>query len=295
MSIILDGTTGITTPADTIATSNLNFTGTGQRITGDMSNATLANRLAFQSSTTNGVSILNLIPNGTAKQSAIWAFDNSTDQSNSAIAAFGLNAAATEVSIQAASVGTGTYLPMTFRTNSTTQMTIATDGTITGTKGNLQLISGTAVASTSGTSIDFTGIPSWAKRITVMFSGVSTNGTSIINLLLGTGGTPTYATSGYLGTMFATIGGSAAITNLSTAITTADTGVATWVRHGSFTFTNITGNTWTFIGTLANSDTVRTGLIAGSIPLGAALTAVRITTVNGTDTFDAGSINIMYE
>jgi len=188
---------------------------------------------------------------------------------------------------------------LTLPSVSGTVLTSATGQTLTAPiingMGSSVITSGTAVASTSGTSIDFTGIPSWAKRVTVMFNGVSTSGTSIINLLLGTGGTPTYATSGYLGTMFATIGGSTAITNLSTAITTADTGAATWVRHGNFTFTNVTGNTWTFVGTLANSESVRTGLISGSIALGSALTAIRITTVNGTDTFDAGSINILWE
>jgi len=166
-----------------------------------------------------------------------------------------------------------------------------TSGTPTGVG---VLTSGTSQASTSGTSIDFTSIPSWVKRITVMFNGVSTSGSSVVTMLLGTGST-TYATSGYLGTMFATIGGSSAASNFTTAITTADTGAATWLRNGNYVFTNITGNTWTFSGSLANSDSARTNLTSGSIALGAALTAVRITTVNGTDTFDAGSINILYE
>lgn len=59
------------------------------------------------------------------------------------------------------------------------------------------LTSGTAVATTSGTSIDFTGIPSWAKKITVMFSAVSTNGTSPIQVQIGAG---SVSNSGYVGT-----------------------------------------------------------------------------------------------
>jgi hypothetical protein len=158
------------------------------------------------------------------------------------------------------------------------------------------ITSGTAVASTSGTSIDFTSIPSWVKRITVMFNGVSTSGTSVVSLLLGTGSTPTYATSGYLGTMFASLGTSSnAVLNFTTAITTSDTGAATWVRHGTYVFTNISGNNWTIMGMLGNSDIARTNFTSGSSSLGATLTAVRITTANGTDTFDAGSINILYE
>ena len=58
------------------------------------------------------------------------------------------------------------------------------------------LTSGTAVASTSGTSIDFTGLPSWVKRITVIFNGVSLSGSSNLLIQLGTGST-TYTTSGY--------------------------------------------------------------------------------------------------
>jgi len=161
------------------------------------------------------------------------------------------------------------------------------------------LVSGTAVTCAGQTSIDFTGIPSWVKRITVMFAGVSTSGTSVVTMLLGTGST-TYATSGYLGTMFASLGTSSnAVSNFTTAITTSDTSASTWVRHGLYVFTNITGNSWTFTGSLANSDTARTSFTSGSVSLGAALTAVRITTVNGTDTFDttpsAGTVNILYE
>ena len=71
---------------------------------------------------------------------------------------------------------------------STTQTLVANSGTLA------PIVSGTAVASTSGTSIDFTGIPSWVKRITVMLNGVSTSGTSIVQVQIGSG-SPT--TSGY--------------------------------------------------------------------------------------------------
>ena len=67
------------------------------------------------------------------------------------------------------------------QSNGTTKLTVAS----TGAYG--QLVSGTAVASTSGTSIDFTGIPSWVKRITVMFNGVSTSGTSFKQIQIGSG------------------------------------------------------------------------------------------------------------
>ena len=156
------------------------------------------------------------------------------------------------------------------------------------------ITSGTAVASTSGTSIDFTSIPSWVKRITVMFTGVSTSGTSNIQVQLGTGGTPTYTTTGYsaVGMGF---GGTAGGTTAYTAgFGYSDGNVATNTAGGQYVFSNLTGNTWTCsVSMWRNSNAI--GLGAGFIALAAALTAVRITTVNGTDTFDAGSINILYE
>jgi len=141
----------------------------------------------------------------------------------------------------------------------------------------------TAVASTSGTSIDFTSVPSWVERITVMLNGVSTNGTSTVQIQIGTGST-TYTTTGYvskfssssLTTGFGIVGNTAAVT-----------------RTGALVITNISGNTWVMQGNVDDASTAFSHI--GSIALSAALTAVRITTVNGTDTFDAGSINILYE
>jgi hypothetical protein len=158
------------------------------------------------------------------------------------------------------------------------------------------LTSGTAVASTSGTSIDFTSIPSWVKRITVNFAGVSTSGTSFVQIQLGTGGTPTYTTSGYLGSVTSSQTGTATA-NISAGFVTdnSSVGAAASIRHGSYVISNITGNTWICNGSLGLSNTTFVCVTAGSVPLGAALTAVRITTAGGTDTFDAGSINILYE
>ena len=155
------------------------------------------------------------------------------------------------------------------------------------------LVSGTAQASTSGTSIDFTGIPSWVKRITVIFSGVSTNGTSSTIVQLGTGATPTYTTSGYLGSCSTSSG--ATISNFSSGFMVNNSVAAASVVHGNIVIINISGNTWVESAVLALSDSANTRDSAGSVTLGAALTALRVTTVVGTNTFDAGSMNIMYE
>jgi len=153
------------------------------------------------------------------------------------------------------------------------------------------LVSGTSQASTSGTAINFASIPSWVKRITVMFQGVSTSGTSLVIIQLGTGATPTYTVSGYLGAALAT----AANVAVTIGLGTSNNLTAATVRHGSAIITNVTGNTWASQAVIATSDAASGGYAAGSIALAAALTAVRVTTVNGTDTFDAGAINILYE
>ena len=148
----------------------------------------------------------------------------------------------------------------------------------------------TAVASTSGTSIDFTGLPAWIKRLTVMFTGVSTNGTSIVQIQLGSG---SFTTTGYL------CSGTSVSAAVGAALYTAGFGfgnsrAATVISSGNFVISNLTSNTWSGFGLLARSEGAVIDYSAGSIALGGVLDRVRITTVNGTDTFDAGTVNILY-
>jgi hypothetical protein len=152
------------------------------------------------------------------------------------------------------------------------------------------IVSGTAVASTSGTSFDFTGIPSWVKRVTVMFNGVSTNGTSPPLIQLGTSAGIT--NTGYLG-------GSSESPN-RTSFTTGfglECKSAVNLIYGQCIICNISGNSWVAAhnAMLQQGGTYYQILGTGVVPLSATLDRVRITTVNGTDTFDAGSINILYE
>ena len=149
----------------------------------------------------------------------------------------------------------------------------------------------TAVASTSGTSIDFTSLPSWIKRITVIFNEVSTNSSSQRLVQLGTGST-TYTTSGYLAT--SSVVAATVATTSSTAGHLIYQDNAAYVTTGHMVLTNISGNIW-ISSHVTKGATNLTTIGAASVTLGAALTAVRITTVNGTDTFDAGSVNILYE
>ena len=157
------------------------------------------------------------------------------------------------------------------------------------------LTSDTAQASTSGTSIDFTSIPSWVRRITVMFVGVSTTGASKTIVQLGDSGG--IETSGYLGSAsFAD--GSASAENFSSGfIFNMRTGGTATVRHGMVVLALVdsSSNSWVEMGNVGDSDTTAVTVSGGSKALSATLDRVRITTIGGTDTFDAGSINIMYE
>jgi len=152
------------------------------------------------------------------------------------------------------------------------------------------LVAGTSQASTSGTSIDFTGIPSWVKRITVMFNGVSTNGSSGTLVQIGAG---SIVTSGYT-----SVSVSATSTNTVTSFSTTNgfviqSGSASENIIGRMVITNISGNVWISDHLFNRSGWSVTG--AGNLSLSGSLDRVRITSFNGTDTFDAGSINILYE
>ena len=120
-------TTGSVTSAGLSDSGNLTFTGTGNRITGDFSNATIANRVAFQSSTTNGNTLPILIPNGTATASGILAF-NGTDTANSSW--FGLYLDSSATYITSTKNGTGAYLPLTFSTGASERMRLDTSGNL---------------------------------------------------------------------------------------------------------------------------------------------------------------------
>jgi len=160
-----------------------------------------------------------------------------------------------------------------------------------------KIVSGTAVASTSGTSIDFTGIPSWVKRVTVMFDQVSTNGTSNPIIQLGTSGG--IQATNYRGlAAYVTGAGAQTATQITTGFVIWNfNNTAAAVGQGSAIFNILDSATgiWTMQSCTARSDTNWVSYAAGSKTLSGTLDRVRITTVNGTDTFDAGLINILYE
>ena len=166
-------------------------------------------------------------------------------------------------------------------------------GAVVSSMASSVITSGTAVASTSGTSIDFTSIPTWVKRVTILFGGVSTNGTSDKLIQLGNG---SFVTTGYVGaTGYVTT--STASTSTTTGFGLSSGGLAAETNSGFISFVNITGNTWVCSATISSNNGNQPGMIYtnGQISLASVLDRIRITTANGTDTFDAGSINILYE
>jgi hypothetical protein len=162
-------------------------------------------------------------------------------------------------------------------------------------------VSGTATASTSGTAVNFDNvIPATAKRITVMFQGVRTSDTGIIQVQLGTGSTPTYTITGYLGGAVSVQTSTASAVAYTTGFALVPQQAAAAVHHGVMTISlvNASTNAWAASSTSSRSDLNQSGSSAGSIALAAALTSVRVigsATGSPSNTFNAGTINIMWE
>jgi hypothetical protein len=151
-----------------------------------------------------------------------------------------------------------------------------------------RMVLSTAQNTTSGTAIDFSSIPNWVKRITVIFNGVSTSGISNIQVQIGSG---SITTSGYSGTC-SQAGGN---TVMSAAFVVNSNVQAANTHSGIITICLISGNTYVEAGTL-NANTATNGCFSGgTVSLSGTLDRLRLTTAGGTDTFDAGSVNILYE
>jgi hypothetical protein len=170
--------------------------------------------------------------------------------------------------------------------------------TISGSTGvaGAPLQRGTEVATTSGTTITIaTNIPDWVSRITVIFYGVSTNSTSRPMLQFGTGSTPTYVTTGYAVSSdnYATSAGP--ISTVTGGFVCGSTSSAASLWNVTYTFISTGSNRW--VGVVGGSTSGGAGVVlgGGTITLGAPLTAIRLTTPSGTDVFDAGAINYIYE
>lgn len=185
----------------------------------------------------------------------------------------------------------GTDATQTLTNKTITSPTIT--GAVVSSMASSVITSGTSV-SASGTSVNFTDIPSWVKRITVMFQGVSLSGTAGFLIQIGSG---SLTTTGYVSgglTAQSSSSSSGGFTN-TTGFQTNDASAAAYIYNGNIILNNVSGNLWMESGLLSATSGARGGISGGSITLSGALDRVRINTTNGTDTFDAGSINILYE
>lgn len=163
---------------------------------------------------------------------------------------------------------------------------------LNGSAANVPLVAGSAIATTSGTAIDLnTAIPSWVRRITIAYNGVSLNGSAHTIIQLGSG---SFTTSGYASTgAYAGSSNQAGVASATNGLI-AHGGSSTNALTGTMTIVAMGSNLWaaSHSGSLSTSIGV---MGSGSVTLGGTLDRVRITTTNGTDAFDAGSINILYE
>ena len=147
-------------------------------------------------------------------------------------------------------------------------------------------------ATTSGTSIDVTGIPPWVKRINVILNGVSTSGTSTVQIQLGTASG--MVTSGYVAFSSRLAGAALSSTFITSGIAAANIVAATDTISGLITISKLSGTTWSSSGG-AYLSTSNGSVTAGSIVLGGPVDRIRLTTAGGADTFDAGSMTVTWE
>lgn len=160
---------------------------------------------------------------------------------------------------------------------------------------NRLLTLGTPLATTSGVEVNFTGIPSWVRRVTLLFNGVSLSGTAHILIQLASGGT--FAGSTYASTSQAVSGGvTSSQVNTTAGIIIVSGGAANAIS-GTYTLNLHSGTTWVGSGIATYDNNLAYGTYSAfkSPALAGALDRIRIVSSNGTDTFDAGSINILYE
>jgi hypothetical protein len=139
----------------------------------------------------------------------------------------------------------------------------------------------------SGTAVDFTGIPSWVKRITIILDSLSTGGASNILFQIGAS---SFETTGYN-----SYGNTGAGATTSTAGFILITGGSTTNLTGHIFLSKINGSTWVCSGVGASMAISNQFTLGGVKTITGTLARLRLTTVSGTDTFDAGTINIAYE
>lgn len=255
----------------TITLPDATTTVVGTDTTQTLTNKTLSTGLVMDASA---------ITSGTSVSTATTSFTASISGTTMTVTAVGSGTIAVGQVITGTGVTAGTV--------------ITALGTGSGSTGTYTVSVSQTVASTTITivGLSFLDIPSWVKRITVMFNGVSTSGTSSVQIQLGT--SSGFVTSGYVAFSTRLAPSALATSFITSGVASVNIAANTDTLGGLITIANLTSNTWASSGNVYLSSS-NGSVTAGSIALSGTLDRVRITTVNGTDTFDAGSINILYE
>lgn len=151
--------------------------------------------------------------------------------------------------------------------------------------------------SATGGSVDFTGIPSWVKKITVMISGLSVNAASTTNVRIQIGDSGGIEATGYTsssyGTVLASSNAQGVTSTTGYVLNYAVLDSATNTYYGSVILTNLSGNTWVASGTFHSAN--QGSYLAGTKTLSGTLDRLSVVTDGGTDVFDAGTINLLLE
>lgn len=277
-NLTLNTSGGVTVGQNLAVTGTSTFTGSlGNVTTGTISSGNITS----SGTVADATGTLRPLVSGTSVSTATTSFTASIS--------------GTTMTVTAVASGTIAVGQVITGTGVTAGTVITALGTGTGSTGTYTVSASQTVASTTITivGVDFLNIPSWVKRITVMFNGVSTNGTNLYLLQIGTSGVAT--TSGYTSqsTIIASASGT---TTTSSAGFLIYSNVATYALSGSITITNVSGNVWVASGIVGNATTTAISIMtSGTVTLAGVLNILQLTTVGGTDTFDAGSINILYE
>lgn len=150
-------------------------------------------------------------------------------------------------------------------------------------------VNGTNAATTSGTNVTFTSIPSWVKRVTMMLNGVAVNGGTVPAILIQIG-SGSLTTSGYSSAGCTLAGGVSGTASTSGFVFRGSGGASTY--NGIITVQNVTGNTWVCSAIGSNPGATQEFIGTGFIALSGTLDRIALVT---TDALNGGSVNISYE